>query len=135
MTDRNISKCPLTGLQQPILDWIWSNSSATSEQVRKALLPKHPPKDPSIHTLLRRLEERGISAIASMEGCSFIEPACTRRVSPPGPCSKLSNGSAPDRWSSVLSAWSMKTYCRWEKSGDWQRKYGRESKQVYICVD
>jgi BlaI family penicillinase repressor len=59
MTDRNMSKRPLTDLQQAILDFIWSNGSATSEQVREALLPKHPLKDPSVRTLLRRLERRG----------------------------------------------------------------------------
>jgi BlaI family penicillinase repressor len=50
---------PLTELQQAILDFIWKNGPSTSEQVRAALLPKHPLKDPSVRTLLRRLEERG----------------------------------------------------------------------------
>jgi predicted transcriptional regulator len=59
MTLRNISSRPLTELQQRILDFIWSKGSATAEQVREALLPKHPLKDSSVRTLLRRFEERG----------------------------------------------------------------------------
>jgi predicted transcriptional regulator len=60
MTLRNISKRPLTDLQQSILDFIWSEGPATAEQVREALLRKHPLKDSSVRTLLRRLEERGL---------------------------------------------------------------------------
>jgi BlaI family penicillinase repressor len=56
---RNISRRPLTELQQAILDVIWSNGPSTSEQVRAALLPAHPLKDSSVRTLLRRLEARG----------------------------------------------------------------------------
>jgi len=59
MTNRNISTQPLTELQQAILDVIWAAGSATAEQVREALLPKHPLKDSSVRTLLRRLEGRG----------------------------------------------------------------------------
>jgi len=59
MTNRNIPTQPLTELQQAILDVIWSAGSATAEQVREALLPKHPLKDSSVRTLLRRLEGRG----------------------------------------------------------------------------
>jgi BlaI family penicillinase repressor len=59
MTNRNISTHPLTELQQAILDVIWEAGSATAEQVREALLPKHPLKDSSVRTLLRRLEGRG----------------------------------------------------------------------------
>ena len=59
MTNRNISTQPLTELQQAILDVIWAAGFATAEQVREALLPKHPLKDSSVRTLLRRLEGRG----------------------------------------------------------------------------
>ncbi len=59
MTHRNISRRPLTDLQQAILNFIWAKGAATSEEVREGLLPKHPLKDPSVRTLLRRLEERG----------------------------------------------------------------------------
>lgn len=59
MTNSNSSTRPLTELQQAILDFIWSRGAATAEQVRESLQPKHPLKDPSVRTLLRRLEERG----------------------------------------------------------------------------
>jgi BlaI family transcriptional regulator, penicillinase repressor len=59
VTARNISGRPLTELQQAILNFIWSREAATSEDVREALLPRHPLKDSSIRTLLRRLEARG----------------------------------------------------------------------------
>ncbi len=59
MTNRNSPTHPLTELQQAILDVIWAAGSATAEQVREALLPKHPLKDSSVRTLLRRLEGRG----------------------------------------------------------------------------
>ena len=52
-------KRPLTELQQSILNFIWSKGTATAEEVREALKPKHVLKDPSVRTLLRRLEARG----------------------------------------------------------------------------
>jgi len=59
MTLRNITARPFTDLQQAILDFIWAEGSATAEQVREGLLPDHPLKDPTVRTLLRRLEARG----------------------------------------------------------------------------
>ncbi len=77
MTDRNVSERPLTDLQQAILDFIWSQGSVTSEQVREALLPKHPLKDSSIRTLLRRLEERGYIS-HRLDGKVFVYRAKVR---------------------------------------------------------
>ena len=59
MTDRNITRAPLTDLQQAILDAIWSMGAATSEDLRAALHPRHRLKDSTMRTLLRRLESRG----------------------------------------------------------------------------
>ncbi len=59
MTQRNRSQRPLTELQQKILDFIWRKKEVTAEQVREGLLPKHPLKDSSVRTLLRRLEQQG----------------------------------------------------------------------------
>jgi BlaI family penicillinase repressor len=56
---RNIARRPLTDLQQAILEYLWSNGSATAEQIREALRPRHVLKDSSVRTLLRRLEARG----------------------------------------------------------------------------
>jgi len=59
MTGRNTSSHTLTGLQRAILDFITHKGPATADQVREGLLPKHPLKDSSVRTLLRRLEARG----------------------------------------------------------------------------
>jgi BlaI family transcriptional regulator, penicillinase repressor len=59
MTVRNTTTRPLTDLQQAILDFIWERGSATAEQVREGLLPGYRLKDPTVRTLLRRLEARG----------------------------------------------------------------------------
>ena len=59
MTDSNSSGRPLTPLQQSILDLVWSRDSATAEEVRDALKPRHVLSDSSVRTLLRRLEARG----------------------------------------------------------------------------
>ena len=72
MTDRNR---PLTELQQAILDFVWSSKSATAEQIREGLAPKHQLKDSTIRTLLRRLEERSYLT-HRVEGKVFVyEPA------------------------------------------------------------
>jgi len=59
VTDSNSSGRPLTPLQQSILDLVWSRDSATAEEVRDALKPRHVLSDSSVRTLLRRLEARG----------------------------------------------------------------------------
>jgi predicted transcriptional regulator len=59
MTQRHNARRQPTDLQQAILDYIWEKGPVTSEQVREALQARHPLKDPSVRTLLRRLEERG----------------------------------------------------------------------------
>lgn len=59
MTKDSVHKRPLTDLQQAILNFIWSKGAATSEEVREALKPRHTLKDPTVRTLLRRLEARG----------------------------------------------------------------------------
>lgn len=74
MTLRNSPTHSLTELQQAILDLIWASGSATAEQVREALLPKHPLKDSSVRTLLRRLEERGFLS-HRLEGKIFVYQA------------------------------------------------------------
>jgi BlaI family penicillinase repressor len=74
MTNRNSSTHSLTELQQAILHCIWSAGSATAELVREALLPRHPLKDSSVRTLLRRLEERGFLT-HRLEGKVFVYEA------------------------------------------------------------
>ena len=71
MTLRNITQRPLTDLQQAILEFIWSSGPATAEQVREALRPRHMLKDPTVRTLLRRLEARGYLS-HRVEGKVFV---------------------------------------------------------------
>ena len=59
VTSRNDKTPALTELQQAILNLIWSRGEATAETVREALSAKHPLKDSSVRTLLRRLEAQG----------------------------------------------------------------------------
>jgi BlaI family penicillinase repressor len=59
VTVRNTEKRPLTELQRAILDVVWAASPINAEQIRGALLPKHPLKDSSVRTLVRRLEAQG----------------------------------------------------------------------------
>jgi BlaI family penicillinase repressor len=60
VTGRNDSTHPLTELQQAILDFVWANGPSSSEAIREGLSEKHPLKDSSMRTLLRRLEARGL---------------------------------------------------------------------------
>src|SRR2546428_7434431 len=71
MTLRNITQRPLTDLQQAILEFIWSTGRATAEEVREALRPRHILKDPTVRTLLRRLEARGYLS-HRVEGKVFV---------------------------------------------------------------
>jgi predicted transcriptional regulator len=79
MTVRDSSRSSLTGLQQAILECLWSEGPATAERIREALLPRHPLKDSSVRTLLRRLEARGFVA-HRLEGKVFVyRPVVPRR--------------------------------------------------------
>ena len=78
MTDRHKSRPQLTELQQAILDILWSRGPATSEQIREALSPRHPLKDPSMRTLLRRLEARGL-VTHQTDGKAFLFRAVEAR--------------------------------------------------------
>jgi BlaI family penicillinase repressor len=82
MTLRNNSSRPITELQQAILNFIWSQGSATAEQVREALLPAHPLKDSSVRTLLRRLEEAKVPSrsVAARAVQHIIDRFCSGSV-------------------------------------------------------
>ena len=71
VTERNGSTRPLTELQQAILEILWKGGKANSEQIRQGLLPKHPLKDSSVRTLLRRLEAQGY-VTHEVVGKSFV---------------------------------------------------------------
>lgn len=75
-----MTRRPLTDLQQAILDYIWTHGPSTSEQLREGLRPRHPLKDSSVRTLLRRLEDRGY-VTHTAEGKVFVYNATSRRTS------------------------------------------------------
>jgi predicted transcriptional regulator len=74
VTRRNDSTHPLTDLQQAILDYVWASGPVTAEAIRQALQRKHPLKDSSMRTLLRRLEARGLLT-HRIEGKVFLYEA------------------------------------------------------------
>jgi BlaI family transcriptional regulator, penicillinase repressor len=71
VTLRNIQPRSLTPLQQAILDHLWANGPSTAEKVREGLAERHPLKDSSVRTLLRRLETQGYLAHA-VDGKTFV---------------------------------------------------------------
>ena len=80
VTLRSTKPKPLTALQQAILDFVWSNGTATADQVREAIALKHPLKESSVRTLLGRLELYGYLA-HTVEGRTFVYRATTARKS------------------------------------------------------
>ena len=50
---------PFTDLEQAIMSSVWRRGSATAEQVREDLAPKHTLKESTTRTLLGRLEKKG----------------------------------------------------------------------------
>jgi BlaI family penicillinase repressor len=50
---------PLSELEHLVMDVLWKRSQSTAEDVREALLVRHPMKDSTGRTILKRLEEKG----------------------------------------------------------------------------
>jgi predicted transcriptional regulator len=78
VTTRNFNGRPLTDLQQAILEFIWSHDPSTAEQVREGIGGRHPLKDSSVRTLLRRLEARGVLR-HRVEGKVFLYTAAVQQ--------------------------------------------------------
>jgi len=53
------SRKPLSNLEHLIMDVVWRKSSCTAEDVRAALADRHPMKESTARTMLKRLEEKG----------------------------------------------------------------------------
>jgi predicted transcriptional regulator len=49
----------LSELEHLVMEFIWTNESSSAEQVREGLAARHPMKDATVRTILRRLEEKG----------------------------------------------------------------------------
>jgi BlaI family transcriptional regulator, penicillinase repressor len=50
---------PLSELEHLVMDVLWKRSPSTAEDVREALAERHPMKDSTARTILKRLEEKG----------------------------------------------------------------------------
>ena len=51
-------KSALSGLEQEVMDVIWSHGKVTAADIQTALTPRHPLRDSTIRTILTRLEEK-----------------------------------------------------------------------------
>ena len=60
----------LSALEELVMSFVWSNGSTTSEDVRTSLAARHPMKDSTVRTILRRLEGKGYLT-HSMEGRTY----------------------------------------------------------------
>jgi predicted transcriptional regulator len=61
----------LSELEHVVMDLLWSRAASTAEQVREALAARHPMKDATVRTILRRLETKGY-ATHRVEGRTYI---------------------------------------------------------------
>jgi BlaI family penicillinase repressor len=52
-------RSPFTDLEQAVMSSVWKRRSATAEQIREDLAPKHKLKESTVRTLLSRLENKG----------------------------------------------------------------------------
>jgi predicted transcriptional regulator len=77
MTDRNSKAASLTPLQQAILEVLWAVGPSSADAIREAVHSKHPLKDSSIRTMLRRLEVRGYVS-HTVDGKVFLYRAALR---------------------------------------------------------
>ena len=68
----------LGDVEQSVMDYIWTQGSATAEACREALATARPMKDSTIRTVLRRLEEKGYLT-HEIEGRTFIYRPCDQR--------------------------------------------------------
>jgi predicted transcriptional regulator len=50
---------PLSPLEHLIMEVVWERQSCTAEEVRSALASRHPMKESTARTMLKRLEEKG----------------------------------------------------------------------------
>ena len=51
-----------SGLEQLVLNFLSANGPSSAEQVREALMKRHPMKESTARTILRRLEDKGYAS-------------------------------------------------------------------------
>jgi predicted transcriptional regulator len=65
-------------VEQAVMDYIWTQDSATAENCRESLAASRPMKDSTIRTVLRRLEAKGYLT-HEVEGRTYIYKASEAR--------------------------------------------------------
>jgi BlaI family transcriptional regulator, penicillinase repressor len=61
----------LSELEHSVMDFVWANGPCTAEACREGLTARHPLKDSTVRTLLRRLEAKGYLQHA-IDGRTFL---------------------------------------------------------------
>ena len=61
----------LSELEHLVMDYLWAQGPANSEQVRAGLASRHPMKDATARTILRRLEHKGYATHA-VDGRTYV---------------------------------------------------------------
>lgn len=61
----------LSELEHLVMQWLWAHGPSSAEQVREGLNGRHPMKDATARTILRRLEEKGYASHRE-EGRTYI---------------------------------------------------------------
>jgi BlaI family penicillinase repressor len=56
--NKSPSKLP-SALEQLVIEFLWANGPSSSETVREGLMKRHPMKEATARTILRRLEAKG----------------------------------------------------------------------------
>jgi predicted transcriptional regulator len=70
-------KPPLSGLEQKVMDIIWSRNAATAADVQSALQPDRTLRDSTVRTVLSRLEEKGYLK-HKVDGRTFVYSSVER---------------------------------------------------------
>lgn len=61
----------LSGLEELVMSHVWSSGSVTADDVRTSLAARHPMKDSTVRTILRRLESKGYLT-HTVEGRTYL---------------------------------------------------------------
>lgn len=67
-------------IEHLVMDYVWAHGPANAEQVREALNSRHPMKESTVRTVLRRLEAKGYLT-HRVEGRTYIYSGAEQRQS------------------------------------------------------
>jgi predicted transcriptional regulator len=71
MRNAKANRKPLSELEHLVMQYLWSSGPSSAERVREGLEGRHPMKDATVRTILRRLEEKGYASHRE-EGRTYI---------------------------------------------------------------